>query len=237
MERLPHAALDTLGRLPKAAKIQRLLGDRTGRLLEVGTGSGAIASYFARLPPPGYAVDAVDTLDQRQMADGYAFQRVEGTRLPFAQASFDVVISNHVIEHVGEPAAQLEHLAEIRRVLRPDGLAYLAVPSRWQLVEPHYGLAFLSWLPRPLRSPYLRLSGKGAAYDCRPLSKRSLEGMLRRTGWSYRNALPDALDFFVRDEGAGSLAAKLAHQLPAPLIHRLAAFSPTHAYLLQHPRG
>ena len=37
----------------------------------------------------------------------------------------------------------MKHLREIRRVLRRDGLAYLAVPNRWALVEPHYRLALL----------------------------------------------------------------------------------------------
>src|SRR3546814_9833619 len=67
--------------------------------------------------------------------------------LPFADDSFDVVLSNHVIEHVGEQPEQLAHLSELRRVLTPGGIGYLAVPNRWMLVEPHYRLAFLSWWP------------------------------------------------------------------------------------------
>ena len=68
-----------------------------------------------------------------------------------------------MIEHVGDESAQLHHLAELRRVLSKAGIGYLAVPNRWMVVEPHYRIAFLSWLPRGWRSPYLRLLGKGTS--------------------------------------------------------------------------
>jgi SAM-dependent methyltransferase len=38
-------------------------------------------------------------------------------------------------------------LDEVWRVLKPGGLAYLACPNRYSLVEPHYRLPFLSWFP------------------------------------------------------------------------------------------
>ena len=242
MQRQAHAALDAASRYPKAAKIHRLLdlpdADQSEfHLLEIGTGAGVIASYFAQWPSPRYVVEAVDTLDQRQLTEGYAFRLVEGTHLPYADACFDIVISNHVIEHVGDAAEQVQHLREIARVLKPSGRAYLAVPSRWQIVEPHYQLAWLSWLPVAWRTPYLRLRKAGSHYDCRPLGKRQLERMLSLAGLAYRNVLPQALDVFVRQEKAGSWLAWFASRLPRPLLGKVAALSPTHAYLLSHPGG
>src|SRR5262245_45509962 len=152
-----HAALDLRSRRLKASKVAVLLGlsnTRTPlRILEVGSGSGAIAHYFANLPA-GHRVDAVDVYDSRVVSDGYAFQIVKGTELPFGEAEFDVVISNHVVEHVGKRHDQASHLAEIRRVLKPTGVGYLAVPNRWRLIEPHYRVPFLSVLPERYRSPY-----------------------------------------------------------------------------------
>lgn len=84
-----------------------------------------------------FNVQAVDIVDNRVFKEGYQFQLVNNTMLPFEDESFDVVITNHVIEHVGESDAQLHHLCEIKRVLKKDGFAYLAVPNRWMLVEPH----------------------------------------------------------------------------------------------------
>lgn len=155
------------------------------RLLEVGTGAGGIAHHFGTHRSQRFEVDAVDVTDSRQINDGYRFTRVSDVRLPFPDGHFDVVISNHVIEHVGDRAAQRGHLAELRRVLKPNGVGCLAVPSRWQLVEPHYGLAFLSWLPVAWRTPYLRWRRRGDAYDCRPLTARELEPLLAEAGFRF----------------------------------------------------
>src|SRR5690606_32926852 len=190
-ERRGHAVLDLPSRDFKAMKIARLLGlDRNGphgRLLEIGCGSGGISHWFGTSGEMGWDVEAVDVEDVRLVRDGYAFRTVVGTDLPFEDASFDVVLSNHVIEHVGDALAQARHLQEIRRVLRPDGIGYLAVPNRWMLTEPHYRLKFLSWLPHSWRTPYLRLMRKGSFYDCEPLQMRQLEKMLASAHLRYRN--------------------------------------------------
>ncbi len=77
-----------------------------------------LGSFDGRLTPPAGA--RVARLDA-----GHAFARVAGAvqgdedRLPFADASFDLVVSAGVLDQVNDvPGA----LALIRRVLRPDGL-------------------------------------------------------------------------------------------------------------------
>jgi SAM-dependent methyltransferase len=55
------------------------------------------------------------------------------TRLPFEDASWDCLYASHVLEHVADDEAALR---EIRRVLRPGGLAILPVPiGREKTVE------------------------------------------------------------------------------------------------------
>lgn len=119
-----HAAHDLPSRRNKAFKIERLLKltERNGRLrlLEVGCGTGGIAHYFATHPSLTIDVEAVDLIDKRTITDHYHFTRVDGTTLPFDNESFDVVISNHVIEHVGDDQDQIRHLVEMRRVLKRD---------------------------------------------------------------------------------------------------------------------
>ena len=51
--------------------------------------------------------------------------KADVTRLPFENGSFDVIISNHVLEHIPE---ERKCLAEFQRVLAPEGRAFLTFP-------------------------------------------------------------------------------------------------------------
>jgi SAM-dependent methyltransferase len=196
--RQPHAVQDLPSRRCKGEKMLRLLAlpprEAPWRVLEVGTGSGGIAHYLATHPSARCDVTSVDVVDVRGIRDGYAFQLVDGTTLPFGDGAFDIVITNHVIEHVGELDAQRAHLAECRRVMAPAGRGYFAMPNRWMLVEPHFKLAFLSWLPRRVSDAYVRLAGKGTHYDCRPMSRPRIEAELRRAGFAFVQHTGDALN-------------------------------------------
>ncbi|THF64101.1 class I SAM-dependent methyltransferase [Pseudothauera nasutitermitis] len=230
------------GRLRKAQKIAELLALRPSdgrpvRVLEVGTGSGAIAQYFSELLNERGVVNAVDVLDQRVVSTGYQFDLVKSTALPFPDGMFDAVISNHVIEHVGATQDQRHHLHELKRVLRNDGRGYLAVPSRWQLIEPHYHLAFLSWLPHRMRSPYLRWRGRGFYYDCEPLGMYSLESCLQACGLVYENQFAQAVKAMIDAEHQPPIAAKLAALLPMPVLQMFRVTSPTHVYLFAKNRA
>lgn len=237
MQRKAHATPDLLSRDRKARKIERLLqlpAERPVRLLEIGTGSGGIAHYFGTHHSRRFDVHAVDVRDDRRVREGYEFHVVADTRLPFPAGCFDAVISNHVIEHVGGRGAQLRHLREIRRVLRSDGRGYLAVPNRWMLIEPHYGLPFLSWLPRALRSPYLAISGRGVAYDCEPLQQHELHALLARAGLDYEHRETEALRALAELERDDRLARLMA-MLPSWLITVFRPALPTFICTLSPP--
>lgn len=238
--RQPHAVLNLPSRNWKAEKIARLLGlahrHQPLRLLEIGTGSGGIAYRFATHPDLRCEVTAVDVCDNRQNREGYRFQLVEDTQLPFADASFDVVLSNHVIEHVGDANAQHRHLAEIRRVMSPDAVGYLAAPNRWMLTEPHYRLKLLSWWPHAWRTPYLRLMRKGSFYDCEPLQMRQLERMLDAAGFRYRNLCIEAWRETFEIERPDSLGARVLRAIPDAALKPLKRIIPTLIYRIEHAR-
>jgi SAM-dependent methyltransferase len=237
-QRQPHAVLDLPSRRLKALKIEKLLGltpppSGVIKMLEIGCGTGGISSYFGTHPELKCDVDAVDVVDLRQMTEGYRFTQVSGNLLPFADAGFDVVISNHVIEHVGDRASQAEHLRQIRRVLKPGGMGYLAVPNRWQLVEPHYRLAFLSWLPRSLRTPYLKLSGKGNFYDCEPLTLIELESLLAAAGFEFRNVCVQGMHLMFELEPATSRLRPLLRSMPVTWLRAFKGLIPTLIYVFR----
>jgi SAM-dependent methyltransferase len=233
-----HASIDRSSRLKKAEKILRLLrlsdhGCGGLKVLEIGCGSGVIACHLALQRAPTLAVWAVDVVDQRIDTAGYRFQLVDGVGLPFCDGFFDVIISNHVIEHVGDPRQQRLHLAEIKRLLAAGGQAYLAMPNRWMIVEPHFGVAFLSWLPEGLRSPYLKFRlNRAVKYDCRPLSPRSIERMFRDVGLRFESMFVPALSDIVEREPYKYKIFVPLLKLPKPLLCILGRFSPTLIYRL-----
>lgn len=237
LRRHPHAVLDLRSRNAKALKIARLLRletrTRPFRMLEIGTGAGGIAHWFATSPGLRCEVTAVDVCDNRQVRDGYAFQLVPGVELPFGDAGFDVVVTNHVIEHVGDGAAQHRHLTEVRRVMKPGGVGYLAVPNRWMLTEPHYQLKFLSWWPHAWRTPYLRLMRKGTFYDCEPLEMRQLERMLGAAGFRYANLCIEALRATFDIEHPDSRGAHVLRRMPDWPLKPLRPLIPTLIYRLE----
>jgi hypothetical protein len=69
----------------------------------------------------------------------------DGTCLPFADGSFDLVFSNSVIEHVGDAEAQARFAAEIQRVAPRY---WLQTPDRWFPVEAHLWTPFVHYLPK-----------------------------------------------------------------------------------------
>ena len=69
----------------------------------------------------------------------------DGRALPFTDASYDIVYSNSVIEHVGEIEQQEEFARELSRVGKR---LWIQTPA-WECpVEPHYLGLFFHWLPR-----------------------------------------------------------------------------------------
>jgi hypothetical protein len=70
----------------------------------------------------------------------------DGRSLPFRDASFDIVFSNSVIEHVGDAASQERFAREVARVGRGY---WVQTPNRWFPVEQHLLTPFIHWMPRP----------------------------------------------------------------------------------------
>lgn len=152
----------------KAKKIIAILKKfknlKDSTVLDVGVGSGIITSKLAKCCKK---VIGVDIIDVRKDTEGYQFKKVNDTLLPFRNDSFDIVVSNHVLEHVDN---QQEHINEIYRVLKKDGICYLTTPNKFWIKEPHYKLLFLSLLPKRSADFYLKIFRKNVSYDIKLLS-------------------------------------------------------------------
>lgn len=71
-------------------------------------------------------------------------QIVANAPLPFENKSFDMVLSNAVLEHVGSPTNQKFFIQEAARVGKQ---VFLTVPNKLFPVEHHTAIPFLHWLP------------------------------------------------------------------------------------------
>ncbi|MEX1014588.1 MAG: class I SAM-dependent methyltransferase [Candidatus Paceibacterota bacterium] len=102
-------------------------------ILDIGCGNGEICRYFMN----ANKVAGVDIEDKRRPGREFTFKLVDSAKLPFNNDEFDIVISNHTIEHIPE---QGEHLDEIKRVLKRGGIVYLATPNKSSpIMEGHIG--------------------------------------------------------------------------------------------------
>jgi SAM-dependent methyltransferase len=122
--------------------MMRWLGDLRGlRLLDVGGGDGFWAAQAQRRGALAFSVD----LDPGRTERGRRFTRKpfllrgDALRLPFADGSFDAVMSVSSLEHFDSGA---DAIAEMSRVLRPGGSLVLSADSlagsqRW----PHLAAA------------------------------------------------------------------------------------------------
>lgn len=137
-----------------------LLGRGPGAVLDAGMGPGRLG---AELAARGWTVSGVDAAEEmvevarKRLAE--AAERLvhaELESLPFPDASFDAVAATGVLEYVRVAPA----LRELRRVLRPGGLAVVSYPNPHAL----YGVwKSRAWYPA-VRSAKRLLRRPGAAF-------------------------------------------------------------------------
>jgi ubiquinone/menaquinone biosynthesis C-methylase UbiE len=138
------------------ATIRRYLRPNT-QLLDVGCGRGGVLEQLATRE---YRMMGVDP-DTRSLVEHrlsvQTVPRAAGLmgQLPFRSASFDLVISSWVLEHLPRPAVAF---AEAARVLRPGGHMITLAPNGWHPVTALNRL--LAWA-RPLQARLVpRLYGR-----------------------------------------------------------------------------
>jgi SAM-dependent methyltransferase len=108
-----------------------------GRLLDVGCGAKPYQAIFQPFVSQYVGIEHSDTFSATSAVSHAVKPDViySGDRLPFADGSFDTVLSVQVLEHTPHPAALV---AEMSRVLSREGLLILTAPFQFRLHEvPH----------------------------------------------------------------------------------------------------
>jgi len=103
-------------------------------IIDCGCGPGSITVGLAEIVAPGQVIgldieprqlEAAQRLATERATPNVRFEPGSVYELPFPDATFDVAVAHFVLEHVSDP---LRALREIRRVLRPGGLAAIKDP-------------------------------------------------------------------------------------------------------------
>jgi ubiquinone/menaquinone biosynthesis C-methylase UbiE len=167
--------------------------------LDAGCGTGnSLLPLARRVATEGGAVVALDlsagvlaTARARVEAEGLPVRCMEGDieALPFAAASFDLVLANYMLYHV----PHLDRaIAELRRVLRPGGVLLAATNGRANMPELRALVARAcaeSGVPAPVvaslaraqnRSPWAYLGYFGLENGAEPLRRSFADVRLKR---------------------------------------------------------
>ena len=151
------------------------------QILDVGCGSGEDLRQLLRYGATAEKLIGVDVLPNRlerarALSPHLRFELIDGTTLPFPDASFDLVWQSTVFSSIIDPKLQNILAAEMRRVLKPSGAIFwydmrVTNPKNHDLVPltmdrvaelfPGYDLilrphTLLPFLARPL-APYSRI--------------------------------------------------------------------------------
>jgi len=160
------------GQQRRLKMIERAAGERMrGTILENGCGVGMYVEHLAAL---GGRVFGLEYDFERAAEAGLnspGIVNAAGESLPYPGATFDLILSHEVLEHVADDR---QAAREMLRVLKPGGRAVIFVPNRGYPFETHgiywrgaYSFGnkpFVNYLPRAWRdrlAPHVRVYSRG----------------------------------------------------------------------------
>jgi SAM-dependent methyltransferase len=170
-------------------QIQKI-GRRPLRVLNIGIGDGYLEEQLLAFGCDVSALDPDASSVQRMNERGVQARVGHIEQMTFEPASFDVVVTSEVLEHLSDEQRQ-QALAEVHRTLRRDGAYFGTVPCDEDLnmnicVCPHCGVQFHRWGHRSSFTPQSVRQQLSPWFDVRvcyatafPGFRRSLPGQIK----------------------------------------------------------
>jgi len=156
--------------------------DQVNNIADLGSGSGLIKNILEKKwhrSVLGIEYERSAIKDNTNVCVG------DVSEMPLKGDSLDLAICNHLYEHIPDKAGFLK---EIKRVLKNDGTIYFTVCNKYKIIEPHYRLPFLSWIPLPAANIYLKVTGRGSDYsDIKFYSYKQLQEAFEAHGFIFNN--------------------------------------------------
>jgi len=198
-----QAYLDRLDDTFVEHALRLVRGRETGCGLDIGTGPGQIVLKLARRLPNWQfiAVDRSKNMIRQGRATSAAGLRVcffvaDGTRLPFSDACFDLVMCNSVLHHLSEPHRLFSEVARVasprgailvRDLRRPSRFAY-PLHVRWY--GRHYSGLMYKLYRDSVRAAYTR-SELAGMLRASPLASRARVFRHQRTHLGLEQPVQD----------------------------------------------
>jgi SAM-dependent methyltransferase len=184
-------------------------------ILDAGCGVGMYTEQFRRFSPHVTGVEIDFPVARQAAARQGGIIVAPAEALPFADASFDVLFSHEVIEHVADDRTAAR---EMLRVIRPGGRVVIFCPNRLYPFETHghywrgryhFGnTPLINYLPDPLRN---RLAPHVRAYTAGRL--RGLFDPAQARVVHHRIIYPGFDNIVARRPGVGALLRRVLYTL------------------------
>ncbi len=115
----------------KVRLILKLMGDKTGKILDIGCYKGGL---FEAIKNDGnFEYFGMDVKKFNPNIKNFSQQDLnKNTKLPFATNSFDVVVCVDVLEHLFYPDKISK---EINRILKPNGILIVSLPNEFYFMK------------------------------------------------------------------------------------------------------
>jgi ubiquinone/menaquinone biosynthesis C-methylase UbiE len=164
---------------------------QAGRILDIGCGRGIMLSQLKQRGWQATGTEISEELAAASQKSGITVHVQADLRdCRFEANSFDVITLWHTLEHIANPA---ETLAEIHRILKPNGVVLIEVPNfdSWQSI-----IARGQWFHLDVPRHYWHFS---KAYLQQELRKHNLEEIHTRTfslEYGFYGCLQSLLNLF-----------------------------------------
>lgn len=151
------------------------------KLLDIGSSTGIMTKEYAKYFDEVIGID-IDSNAIKFASTTFKKNKLKFIEIPieenvFEDESFDVITCSHIYEHVPSDVSLMN---QIYRLLKPGGVCYFAAGNKFQVLEPHYKLPFLSYFPKKISNFYLKVFTKENYYFENHKSLRNLKKLVSK---------------------------------------------------------
>lgn len=167
-------------------------------ILEIGSGYGYIINQFQKRGSYAIGIDKSINLVRSAKNNNTNCEYIcgDGALIPIEHNSIDVIILNHVIEHIKYKEKLMK---ECNRILRKEGVIYIATPNKHFFLDPHTKIPFFGYMSEKIHD----------RYNIHNPSRKEMIELFKKYELSYKYLSLDIISHLNQFEEYNILAYKL----------------------------